>query len=159
MLERHRREEKRRGVLSRAEVRSVVAVAIDTLGERFSLSHARAKRTAGTLELFQRLCEPPPMDWTVRHVTSHPQWQEAVLLFEMLADATGEGHEMIEAWRMAALEARDSPPTMLRRRPGRENTPPGGPPHAPGWPVPFALRGRRETANPASAESLATAEG
>jgi poly(A) polymerase len=122
VLERHHREEKRRGVLSRAEVRSVVAGAIDHLGERFSLSHARAKRTAGTLELFQRLCEPPPMDWTVRHVTTHPQWQEAVLLFEMLADATGEGHEMIEAWRMAALEARDSPPKprpRKRRRGGR----------------------------------------
>jgi hypothetical protein len=100
----------------------VVAQAIDRLGERFSLSHARAKRTAGTLELFQRLCEPPPMDWTVRHVTSHPQWQEAVLLFEMLADATGEGHEMVEAWRMAALEARDAPPKprpRKRRRGGR----------------------------------------
>jgi hypothetical protein len=62
------------------------------------------------------------MDWTVRHVTSHPQWQEAVLLFEMLADATGEGHEMLEAWRMAALEARDSPPKprpRKRRRGGR----------------------------------------
>jgi hypothetical protein len=62
------------------------------------------------------------MDWTVRHVTTHPQWQEAVLLFEMLADATGEGHEMIEAWRMAALEARDSPPKprpRKRRRGGR----------------------------------------
>jgi poly(A) polymerase len=122
MLERHDREESRRGVLSRAEVRAVVAQAIDRLGERFSLSHARAKRTAGTLELFQRLCEPPPMDWTVRHVTSHPQWQEAVLLFEMLADATGEGHEMVEAWRMAALEARDAPPKprpRKRRRGGR----------------------------------------
>jgi poly(A) polymerase len=122
MLERHDREESRRGALSRAEVRSVVGNAIDGLGERFSLSHARAKRTAGTLELFQRLCEPPPMDWTVRHVTSHPQWQEAVLLFEMLADATGEGHEMVEAWRMAALEARDAPPKprpRKRRRGGR----------------------------------------
>ncbi len=45
------------------------------------------------------------MDWTVRHVTTHPQWAEALVLFEMLADATGEGHEMLEAWRMAALEA------------------------------------------------------
>jgi hypothetical protein len=98
MLERHDREESRRGVLSRSEVRSIIFGAIDNLGERFSLSHARAKRTAATLELFQRLCEPPPMDWTVRYVTSHPQWSEAVLLFEMLADATGEGHEMLEAW-------------------------------------------------------------
>ena len=122
VLERHDREEARRGPLSRSEVRSVVASTIDRLGERFSLSHARAKRTASTLELFQRLCEPPPLDWTVRHVTSHPQWAEAVLLFEMLADATGEGHEMLEAWRMAALEAQDVPPpgrTRKRRRGGR----------------------------------------
>ncbi len=102
------------GRSSRAEVRSLIATAIDRLGERFSLSHARAKRTQGTLELFQRLCEPPPIDWTVRHVTTHPQWAEAVLLFEMLVDATGEGHEMLEAWRMAALEA-----PILRPRPAR----------------------------------------
>jgi poly(A) polymerase len=122
MLERHDREEARRRPVSRAEVRSMVATAIDRLGERFSLSHARAKRTAGTLELFQRLCEPPPLDWTVRNVTAHPQWSEAVLLFEMLADATGEGHEMLEAWRMAALEAQDAPPKgrpRKRRRGGR----------------------------------------
>jgi hypothetical protein len=122
VLERHRREERRRKPLARAEVRSIVAAAIDSLGERFSLSHARAKRAAWTLELFQRLCEPPPMDWTVRHVTTHPQWSEAVLLFEMFADATGEGHEMLEAWRMAALEAQDAPPkgrTRKRRRGGR----------------------------------------
>ncbi|HVR28089.1 MAG TPA: hypothetical protein VMS86_01030, partial [Thermoanaerobaculia bacterium] len=59
---------------------------------------------------------------TVRHVTAHPGYQEAVLLFEMLADATGEGHEMLEAWRMAALEAVDAPPksrTRKRRRGGR----------------------------------------
>ena len=122
VLERHHREERRRKPLARAEVRSVIASTIDGLGERFSLSHARAKRAAATLELFQRLCEPPPLDWTVRHVTAHPQWSEAVLLFEMLADATGEGHEMLEAWRMAALEAVDTPPkgrTRKRRRGGR----------------------------------------
>ncbi|HVR29330.1 MAG TPA: polynucleotide adenylyltransferase PcnB, partial [Thermoanaerobaculia bacterium] len=105
VLQRHRREERRRKPLARAEVRAIVASTIDALGERFALSHARARRTASTLELFQRLCEPPPLDWTVRHVTAHPGYQEAVLLFEMLADATGEGHEMLEAWRMAALEA------------------------------------------------------
>jgi poly(A) polymerase len=131
LLERHDREESRRRPLSRAEVRSLIATAIDRLGERFSLSHARAKRTQGTLELFQRLCEPPPMDWTVRHVTSHPQWAEAVLLFEMLADATGEGHEMLESWRMAALEAADAPPkgrTRKRRRGGHRR--PRGHPQA-----------------------------
>jgi poly(A) polymerase len=122
LLERHDREESRRRPLARADVRSVIGTAIDRLGERFSLSHARAKRTQGTLELFQRLCEPPPMDWTIRNVTNHPQYGEAVTLFEMLADATGEGHEMVEAWRMAALEARDSPPKprpRKRRRGGR----------------------------------------
>jgi poly(A) polymerase len=130
VLERHRREERRRKALSRAEVRAVIASVIDGLGERFSLSHARAKRTAATLELFQRLCEPPPMDWTVRHVTAHPQWSEAVLLFEMLCDATGEGHEMLEAWRMAALEAQDAPPRgrQHKRRRGRRR--PRGRPRA-----------------------------
>jgi poly(A) polymerase len=129
LLERHDREESRRRPLARAEVRSLIATAIDRLGERFSLSHARAKRTQGTLELFQRLCEPPPMDWTVRHVTSHPQWTEAVLLFEMLADATGEGHEMLDAWRMAALEATDAPPKgrPRKRRRGGRNRPRGHP--------------------------------
>jgi hypothetical protein len=128
LLERHDREESRRRPLTRADVRSLIATSIDRLGERFSLSHARAKRTQGTLELFQRLCEPPPMDWTVRHVTSHPQWAEAVLLFEMLADATGEGHEMLEAWRMAALEAADAPPKgRTRKRRGGRRRPRGRP--------------------------------
>ena len=123
VLERHRREERRRKALARAEVRSIVARTIDQLGERFALSHARAKRTAATLELFQRLCEPPPMDWTVRHVTAHPGWADAVLLFEMLADATGEGHEMLEAWRMAALEAVDAPPKGRPRKRHRRSRP------------------------------------
>ena len=123
MLERHDREESRRKVAVARRGARRSSAPRSTVWASASASRTRAPSgPQGTLELFQRLCEPPPMDWTVRHVTSHPQWQEAVLLFEMLADATGEGHEMLEAWRMAALEARDSPPKprpRKRRRGGR----------------------------------------
>jgi len=116
LLARHRRETKLGLPLSRAAVRRLAESSVASLGTRLSLSNVRAQRTALTLTLFQRLCEPPPLDWRVSEVTTHPAYADAVHLFEMLIEATGEGEESLEAWRAAALDTEGAPPS---RRPKR----------------------------------------
>lgn len=121
LLARHRREKKLGRPLSRLAVRRLTESAVASLGGRFSLSNVRAQRTTDTLTLLQRLCEPPPLDWTVREVISHRLYEDAVLLFQILVEATGEGEESLEAWRAAALDPDRPPPPRRpkRRRRGR----------------------------------------
>ena len=68
---------------------------------------------------FQRLCEPRWSTHERVRFARKPYFDDAVLLFEILVLATGEGHEALEVWRAAA-----------RRRPPLKAPAPGEAPAA-----------------------------
>jgi len=107
--------------LGRGELEALVDDVAAPFAARFTLSRARADRTVGALKTFLRLCEPDWSDENRRRFTLRKHFDDALLLLEILARATGEGQEAVEAWRKAA-ENRPEPrsrPSDDRARPRR----------------------------------------
>ena len=95
---------------------------------RFTLSNLQAQQITHALIGFQRLCEP---GWSAHErvrFARKPYFDDALLLFEILVLATGEGHEALEAWQAAA---RRRPAAQGARRDARRAAPAPAPPTAP----------------------------
>ncbi|MDX1382430.1 MAG: polynucleotide adenylyltransferase PcnB, partial [Thermoanaerobaculia bacterium] len=120
VVARQKREDKLERPLRRAEVRAVIESVVARLGDRFALSHVRAKRTVATLFVFSRLCEPPTgTPGAIRRVAEHGLFSDAVLLYRLLVRATGEGQENLDEWSRAARSAARAP--RRARRPRRRS--------------------------------------
>ncbi|HSL82269.1 MAG TPA: polynucleotide adenylyltransferase PcnB [Thermoanaerobaculia bacterium] len=107
--------------LGRGELEALVDKVAEPFIARFTLSRARADRTVGALKTFLRLCEPEWTEENRRRFTLRKHFDDALLLLEILARATGEGLEAVEAWQKAA-ENRPEPhsrPSDGRARPRR----------------------------------------
>ncbi len=76
---------------------------------------------------FQRLCEPRWSTHERVRFARKPYFDDALLLFDILVRATGEGHEALASWQAAARrrpplkapaesEAREAPARPRRRR-------------------------------------------
>jgi poly(A) polymerase len=117
--------------MSRAEVEGLVREEVAPMLERFTLSNVRAQQIIQALIGFQRLCEP---HWTFPErvrLARKPFFDDALLLFKILVEATGEGGEALVEWQSAAerrpplkvpAESEGRPrrprPRRRRRRPG-----------------------------------------
>ncbi|HSF39559.1 MAG TPA: polynucleotide adenylyltransferase PcnB [Thermoanaerobaculia bacterium] len=115
--------------MSRAAIEAMVEEEIAPFLSRFTLSNVKAQQILQALIGFQRLCEP---SWTTHQrvqIARKSFFDSALLLFEMLVEATGEGNEAFAAWQAAvrrrpALKApaesdsRPRPPRRRRRRRG-----------------------------------------
>ncbi|HVT57512.1 MAG TPA: polynucleotide adenylyltransferase PcnB [Thermoanaerobaculia bacterium] len=69
---------------------------------RFTVSNLKSQQVQQALAGFQRLCEP---GWSLPErvrFARKPSFDDALLLFELLVDATGEGAEALAAWQAAA---------------------------------------------------------
>ena len=88
-------------------MRRAIEQSIEELSERFALSHQRRQQIFYTLELFQRLCEEiPENEKTLRMIVRKPSFNDAIDLFSLLVDATGEGQAVLDAWRRIAVKHR-----------------------------------------------------
>lgn len=87
--------------LRRAELRQLSEEVAAPFFERFALSKERTRRTSEALHGFHRLCERRNATERVR-VAAAPWFPDALWLFELLADATGEGHQELAQWQAAA---------------------------------------------------------
>jgi poly(A) polymerase len=105
--------------MSRGKLEELVDEVAEPFIARFTLSRARADRTVGALKTFLRLCEPAWSEDNRRRFTLRKHFDDALLLLEILARATGEGREAVEAWREAAANrpAPRTPPPGRRGRP------------------------------------------
>ena len=100
----------------------IVERAIARLAERFALSNARRFEMFAILETFQRLCEEPPSRKAQRDgIASRIAFADALKLFELICDATGGGHDALQAWREISKSA--PAPPKRRRRPARRRRP------------------------------------
>ena len=101
--------------MSRAALEQLVEEESAPLLARFTLSNLKAQQIRHALVGFFRLCEPR---WSVPErvrFTRRPFFDDALLLFELLAEATGEGKEAFAVWREAAR--RRPPSAVVTARP------------------------------------------
>ncbi|MBP1643827.1 MAG: nucleic acid-independent polyadenylating polymerase [Acidobacteria bacterium] len=122
--------------LRRAELAALVRETTEPFFQRLALSKERTRQSLEALDGFQRLCEPHRSAAERVRVASRSCFSDALWLFELLAEATGEGFEELAQWQAAArrrpvlaaaepaLAARDAgaPGALDRRRPRRRRS-------------------------------------
>ena len=91
-----------RKALRRAELVTLVEEVAQPLLRRFSLSKARSQQTLDALNGFLRLCEPHKNASERQHAAARPWFRDALWLFDLLVEATGEGFEELAQWQAAA---------------------------------------------------------
>ncbi len=92
--------------LKREELVRMVQEVCEPFLRRFAISKERSRGTLDALLGFLRLCEPPASGAERLRVAAKSFFPEALWLFELLAEATGEGFEVLAQWQAA-----------MRRRP------------------------------------------
>ncbi len=114
--------------MSRSEIEVMIQEEISPFFARFTVSNLKTLQINQALIGFQRLCEP---GWAFHErvkLSRKPWFEDALLLFEILVEATGEGGEALAEWLAAArrrpplkappgAEARSRPRRRRRRRP------------------------------------------
>ncbi len=102
--------------MRRAEIETMIQEEIAPFFSRLTLSNLRAQQVYHALLGFQRLCEPSGSAHERVKLARKPYFDDALLLFEILVLATGEGQEALAAWQAAAAAGRRSrrPPTAWR---------------------------------------------
>jgi poly(A) polymerase len=108
--------------LSRHRLLALVEETIEPFVARFSLSQARATQLRQTILTFNRMCEPHSSAESRAQLAARPSFGDALVLFEILAEATGEGHEALRAWQAVGRRRPPAAPAATpaaARRPGR----------------------------------------
>lgn len=118
--------------MARAALETMIQDEVAPFFARLTLSNLRAQQVIHALVGFQRLCEPRWSPHERVRFARKPYFDDAVLLFDILVKATGEGHEALAEWQAAARrrpplkapaesESREARPRPRRRR--RRRTP------------------------------------
>jgi poly(A) polymerase len=113
--------------MSRTEIEIMVQEEIQPFLARFTVSNLKSLQVTQALIGFQRLCEPGWKFPDRVRLTRKAWFIDALLLFEILVEATGEGEEALTEWQAAARrrpplkapedsEARPRPRRRRRRR-------------------------------------------
>ena len=118
--------------MSRAAIEELVDEESAPLLARFTVSNLKSQQIRRALVGFFRLCEPR---WSFAErvrFTRRPHFEDALVLFELLVLATGEGTEALAEWQEPA---RRRPPATPAPRAGRPSRPlPPSPPTHPSAP-------------------------
>ncbi|HEX7186441.1 MAG TPA: polynucleotide adenylyltransferase PcnB [Thermoanaerobaculia bacterium] len=115
--------------MSRSAIEVMVQEEIAPFLARFTVSNLKSQQITLALIGFQRLCEPGWKFPDRVRFARKAYFDQALLLFEILVEATGEGHEALLEWQAAArrrpplkaptdAEARPRPRRRRRRRTG-----------------------------------------
>ena len=118
LLRREEREAKKGQPMSRGALENLVDEVVAPFVTRLTLSRARTDHLTQALRAFFRLCEP---DWDPerrKRFAVHKGFDDALILFEIVTRATGEGDAELAAWRTAWKE-RPEPKSPPPRRRGR----------------------------------------
>jgi poly(A) polymerase len=102
LIERFDRESAAKRPLRREQLFRMVEEVIEPFVERFALSKERTRQTTEALTGFLRLCEPPASGAERIRMAARGYFPDALWLFELLAEATGEGFEELAQWQAAA---------------------------------------------------------
>lgn len=88
--------------MRRAELEAMVEEVSAPFYARFALSRERCRQTSEALLGFLRLCEPHKTGAERLRVAARGFFPAALWLFELLAEATGEGLQELAQWQAAA---------------------------------------------------------
>ncbi len=105
------------------EYLQAVRATLESFLERFSLANFKRAMVLHVLEGFHRLCG---QGWTPAQrvrFASKSYFDDALLLFEILARATGEGYDVLDHWQAAQRQRprRPQPHVEAKRRPRRRH--------------------------------------
>ena len=112
--------------MRRRKIDELVAETLGPFVARLAISRDRSSRIGGALTGFHRLAEPG-LDTRARLPLARKPWfDDALLLFELLVRATGEGREELGRWQAAqakrgAVEAEREEERKMRGRSRRRN--------------------------------------
>ena len=104
LVQRHRREIRSREPMSRNALQGLIDDLLQPFLARFTISKVRAQHIQLAIFGFLRMCEPR---WTPKQrlgFARKPYFRDALVLFEVMVKATGEGEEGLEPWKRAAAE-------------------------------------------------------
>lgn len=121
LLRRYEQEAADGRPMSRSALDQLAAEVVEPFGLRLTLSAARRQQAEETLIGFLRLCEPVPSEAIRKKVARRHGFHDALQLFELMVEATGEGQETLDAWQSIAppLRPRRNPKSVRPRRPKR----------------------------------------
>jgi hypothetical protein len=91
-----------RKAMRRAELHALVDEISQPFFRRFALSKVRSQQTVEALAGFLRLCEPSRNAAERQHAASRSWFRDALWLFELMVEASGEGFEELAQWQAAA---------------------------------------------------------
>ncbi len=114
MLERFERERKRGTWIRASEFRGIVEKTIEPFFERFSVPNLKKAQMSQALDGFHRLCEGGFAHKQRLRYARKSYFDHALLLFEILVRATGEGHEELEEWQAAQKKRQRRPPQLSK---------------------------------------------
>ena len=123
MLRRFDYERRRRRWMPLEAYGEAVSEVLERLLERFSIANHKRAAIRHALDGFHRLCADR---WTPDkrlRFASRPAFDDALVLFEILSRATGQGQEVLEQWIAVARQRARRPEPQIegrrRRRPRR----------------------------------------
>jgi poly(A) polymerase len=129
LLRRHELEAGRQRPLSGGALRRLILETTDAFFARFTVARQKTDEAVEALLAFHRLGEP---DWSPverARFARRPAFRNALVLFEILVEATGQGRDILDHWRLLAASVPEgptpSPPRRRRRRRGRGRPAPG----------------------------------
>jgi poly(A) polymerase len=102
LLRRYDVEALSRKAMRRHEIVKLIEEVTQPFFQRFALSKVRSQQTLEALAGFLRLCEPSKNAAERQHTASRPWFRDALWLFELLVEASGEGFEELAQWQAAA---------------------------------------------------------
>jgi poly(A) polymerase len=88
--------------MSRGALAALVGELAAPFVARFTLSRERSLHVERATTGLLRMCEPGWTDAARARFAARPYFADALTLFELLARATGDGHQELAAWRRAA---------------------------------------------------------
>ncbi len=102
LLKRYDVEAAQKRPMSRSALETLIQEEVAPFLARFTVSNLKSQQIIQALIGFQRLCEPKGKPAERARFTRRPYFPDALLLFEILVRATGEGGEALAEWQAAA---------------------------------------------------------
>jgi poly(A) polymerase len=106
--------------LNYRELRSLVDEVLARLLARFPLPNLKSRQLTTCFDIFHRMCDPTRGEGERRRLARRAELADALFLFGLLAEATGEGQEALAVWqnlqRQAARQEKEAERRLPRRR-------------------------------------------
>ncbi len=116
LLERYERESRRDGWVEAREFRDLVIDTVESFRERFVVPNLKRAMMIQALEGFHRLCEGGFTLSQRKRFAVKSFFDDALMLFEILVRATGEGGEELAEWQETAKQRKRREPRLEVRR-------------------------------------------